>query len=83
MALITSEGAVLVRAQPGSHKSMIKHPVQVQMRTEGSEVEGAIEVRQRTGSLCDGVSWDTYPPNNLPKQPSHCTTTGAILSSGS
>lgn len=34
---------------PGSHKSMIKHPEQQQMVTEGSLVEGAEEMYLRAG----------------------------------
>ena len=39
---------------PGSHKSMLKHPTQQQMRTEGSLVEGAEEVHLKAGDaiLC-------------------------------
>ena len=48
---------------PGSHKSMISHPGQQQMVTEGSLVEGAEEMYLRAGdallfndSLCHGAA---------------------------
>ena len=50
--LLRDAGATVL--VPGSHKSMIKHPTQQQMRTEGSLVEGAEEVHLKAGDaiLC-------------------------------
>jgi hypothetical protein len=48
---------------PGSHKSLLRHPVQVQMLSEGSLVKGAVEMHLRAGdcllfndTLCHGAA---------------------------
>jgi hypothetical protein len=57
--IVPGDGATVL--VPGSHKSMIKHPVQQQMQTEGGLVEGAEEMHLRAGDaivfndrLCHG-----------------------------
>ena len=36
---------------PASHKSLVGHPFQQQMQTEGSEVEGAVEMHLKAGQV--------------------------------
>ena len=60
------DGATVV--VPSSHKSEIKHPVQQMMTTEGSKVEGAVEIHMSAGdclifndSILHGAAARTNP----------------------
>jgi hypothetical protein len=56
------DGATVV--VPSSHKSMIKHPVQQQMQTEGSQVDGGQEVHLKAGECL--IFNDRSDPRPLP-----------------
>ena len=63
---------------PASHKSLVGHPFQQQMQTEGGLVEGAEEMHLKAG---DGNSTSTLPsPESSPRSSPQSSPQSSMLS---